>query len=433
MISESVLDSVRIGIIGLGYVGLPLALAFAKRFPGTIGFDIDSRKVMAIASGDDPCDEGYDAEIRCSSLITTSSIEDLKGCNFFVVTVPTPVDRDNRPDLSYVRSASKLVGKVLSKGGLVVFESTVYPGVTEDICGPEIELASGLVRGRDFKLGYSPERVNPGDRDHSLDNVVKIVSGEDDETLDLVAQVYGAIVKVGVHRSSSIKVAEAAKVVENTQRDLNIALMNELAIIFDRMNVRTSEVLAAASTKWNFLRFSPGLVGGHCIGVDPYYLTSKAEQLGYMPEVILAGRRVNDEMGHFIAQRTVKLMARSGVQITRARVGILGLTFKENVSDVRNSRVPSIVAELQSFNMDVLVHDPRADNGSVHEEYGIGLVSWDEITEVDALIFAVAHKELLTRPSEELWTKIRGNGVFVDVKSVIDRNNIPERVSYWSL
>lgn len=423
---------VKIGIIGLGYVGLPLALAFARKF-SAIGFDIDPRKIEAIRMGEDPCREGYDDEIKSTSLQVTSNPDDLRECNFFAVTVPTPVDRDNRPDLTFVREASRLVGSVMPKGSTVVFESTVYPGVTEEICGPVLAEYSGYEPGRDFKLGYSPERINPGDREHTLERVIKIVSGEDAETLELVAEVYGAIVHAGVHRAPSIRVAEAAKVVENTQRDLNIALMNELAIIFTRMNVRTKDVLDAAGTKWNFLRFAPGLVGGHCIGVDPYYLTSKSEQLGYLPEVIKAGRRVNDGMGLFIAQRTLKLMAANGLEIVGARIGVLGLTFKENVADVRNSRVPSIVAELKQFNTSVMVNDPHADPLSVHEEYELKLSKWEELKELDVMILAVAHECYLEQGLPALLSKLKSKALFVDVKSVISPLSMPANVVYASL
>lgn len=442
-------DCVRIAVVGLGYVGLPLALALAREFEGVVGFDVDCGKIEKLRQGIDPCNEGMEEELRETSLTVTSRLEDLRGYNFFIVTVPTPVTRENKPDLSYVIQSSRMVGQVLSKGGVVVFESTVYPGVTEDICGPEIASSSGYVLHEDFKLGYSPERINPGDKEHSLESVVKIVSGEDALTLELVAGVYGKIVKVGVHRAPSIRVAEAAKVVENTQRDLNIALMNELSIIFDRMNVKTSDVLDAASTKWNFNRYTPGLVGGHCIGVDPYYLTSKSEQLGYLPEVILAGRRVNDEMGHFVAQRLVKLMAKRQMEIVNSRVGILGITFKENVSDVRNSRVPSIVLELSQFGCHVMVHDPKADIESVYGEYGVELSTWEELVELDALILAVPHREFFHgeffsrefSPNKDLSGNLVGilskfrsrGGVLIDIKCHLRSYEMPQNILYWSL
>jgi UDP-N-acetyl-D-galactosamine dehydrogenase len=324
------------------------------------------------------------------------------------------------------------VGRHLSPGALVCYESTVYPGVTEEICGPILERESGLKRGRDFKLGYSPERINPGDREHTIDRIVKVVSGEDEEALERVASAYGAVIGAGVHRAPSIRVAEAAKVIENTQRDLNIALMNELAIICDRLGIATRDVLAAARTKWNFLPFSPGLVGGHCIGVDPYYLTAKAEQLGYHPEVILAGRRLNDGMGTYVAQRTVKLLVQNGIGILRARVGVLGVTFKEDVPDIRNSRVPDIIRELNEFGATVLVHDPLADPHECEEEYGIRLASWGEMSKLDAVIVAVAHQAYREMPARTLLSGLRVGGVLVDVRSMLDRDDLPP-VVYWSL
>src|SRR3954463_16124679 len=318
----------RIAVIGLGYVGLPVALAFARKFPGSIGFDVNKEKVEELRRGFDRNQEVSEKTLKESSLVITSDIAELKSVTFFVVAVPTPVDENNVPDLTPVVKASETVGKGLTKGAVVVFESTVYPGVTEEICGPILAKVSGLVQGKDFKLGYSPERINPGDKEHTLERIVKVVSGEDAATLDRVANAYGSIIDAGVHRAPSIKVAEAAKVIENTQRDLNIALMNELALIFDRLGIRTRDVLAAAGTKWNFLKFSPGLVGGHCIGVDPYHLPTKAEELGYQPQVILAGRRINNEMGPYIAQRTVKLLVHQGLPVKNARVGVFGLTFK---------------------------------------------------------------------------------------------------------
>lgn len=430
---ECNINTVRIAVIGLGYVGLPLALAFAKQFSGTIGFDINPHKAASILRGVDPSGEACEEEIRISNLAISSNIEELRASNFFIVAVPTPVDRDNRPDLSFVIAASKSLGQIIKLGDTVVFESTVYPGVTEEICGQEIARESKLISGKDFKLGYSPERINPGDSEHSLEKVVKIISGQDLETVELIASVYGKVVHAGLYRASSIRVAEAAKVVENTQRDLNIALMNELAIVFDRMNVKTSDVLRAAETKWNFLKFSPGLVGGHCIGIDPYYLTSRSEQLGYVPEVILAGRVVNNEMGHFIAQKTIKLMAKLDIQITKARVGIIGLAFKENVSDIRNSRVPSIVAELKSFNIHVMLYDAKADPVIAKDEYNLTISSWEELCDLDALILAVPHADILSRPREELWSKLRARSIFVDVKSSIPENEVPGRIKYWSL
>jgi UDP-N-acetyl-D-galactosamine dehydrogenase len=423
----------KIGVIGLGYVGLPLALAFARKFQGTVGFDISESRVRQLRDGKDSNDEESGEDLKSTSLIISSDLEALRGCDFFVVGVPTPIDENNNPDLIPLRGACEVVGKVLSKGSIVVFESTVYPGLTEDICGRWLEEISGLCRGVDFKLGYSPERINPGDKEHTLVKITKVVSGEDTETLQIVSDVYGAVIEAGVYQATSIKVAEAAKVIENTQRDLNIALMNELAIIFDRMNISTKEVLDAAATKWNFLRFSPGLVGGHCIGVDPYYLTTKAEQLGYHPQVILAGRRINDGMGAWVAQRVIKLMVTSGVQIKSARVGVLGITFKENVSDIRNSRVPDIIRELKEFGVTPVVHDPLADPEKVHEEYNLDLVSWSALQELDAIILAVAHAPFTKMAPAALLAGLRRGGVVADIKAALQGRELPEAAVYWSL
>jgi UDP-N-acetyl-D-galactosamine dehydrogenase len=426
--------SERIGVIGLGYVGLPVALGFARKFPGTVGFDINVEKVKELRTGFDRTGEVPAEVLKASGLEMTWELESLEKCTFFVVAVPTPVDQDNRPDLTPVVKASETVGKALKKGDVVVFESTVYPGVTEDICGPILEKVSGLKQGVDFKLGYSPERINPGDKLHTLERIVKVVSGEDGPTLDRVAATYGAIIEAGVFRAASIKVAEAAKVIENTQRDLNIALMNELALIFDRMGIRTRDVLAAAGTKWNFLKFTPGLVGGHCIGVDPYYLTTKAEQLGYQPQVILAGRRINNDMGPWVAQRTVKLLVHAGLPVKGARVGVLGLTFKENVADIRNSKVPDIVKELKEFGIDAKLTDPYADPVETKHEYGLAVTPLEEMKDLDALILAVSHSQYVGQPLSFLLDRIKPGGVLVDVKSAIDPSALPPgRVSYWCL
>lgn len=424
---------IKIGIVGLGYVGLPLALAFAKKFSHVVGFDIDTSKVNALKQGIDVTNEGCEEELKQTKLVISSKSADLANCNFFVVAVPTPVDENHSTDLRAVMKACATVGLVLKRGGVVVFESTVYPGVTEEICGPILEHSSGLKASADFKLAYSPERINPGDKEHSLENVIKIVSGEDEETLDLVAQVYGEVVRAGVYRAPSIKVAEAAKVIENTQRDLNIALMNELAIIFDRMNISTKEVLAAAGSKWNFLKFSPGLVGGHCIGVDPYYLTTKAEQLRYYPQLILAGRRVNDGMGFFVAQRLMKCMINQGFVLKGAKVGILGLTFKENVSDIRNSRVPDIMSELNQYGISPLLHDPRAIPEEVAHEYKLSLSAWDDLRDLDGMILAVSHSEYLDMPMDKLCGTLKKGGVLIDVKSVLPKEKIRKDLVYWSL
>jgi UDP-N-acetyl-D-glucosamine/UDP-N-acetyl-D-galactosamine dehydrogenase len=425
--------SERIGIIGLGYVGLPVALAFARKFPGAVGFDLHVEKVEELKRGHDRNHEQAPEVLRETTLKMTSDPADLKGCTFFVVAVPTPVDKNNVPDLSPVERASETVGHALGKGAVVVYESTVYPGVTEDVCGPILERSSGLKRGADFKLGYSPERINPGDKEHALEKITKVVSAEDAESLERVARAYGAIVDAGVHRATSIKVAEAAKVIENTQRDLNIALMNELAIIFDRMGIRTSDVLAAASTKWNFLRFKPGLVGGHCIGVDPYYLTMKAQQLGYQPEVILAGRRINNNMGSYVAARAVKLLIDADITVKNARVGVLGLSFKEDCNDIRNSKVPDILRELRQFGIEALVHDPIASPHEAMREYGTKLVAIEELGGLDALILAVSHKWYLNLGQTRLLSMVRDGGIVLDVKSVLDPLRIDRPVRYWSL
>jgi UDP-N-acetyl-D-galactosamine dehydrogenase len=424
-----------IAILGLGYVGLPVALAFARKFPGTIGFDVDVAKVKELARGHDRNGEISEEVLRGTSLKVSSDTSDLAKATFFIVAVPTPVDENNVPDLRPVVRASETVAKVLKKGDVVVYESTVYPGVTEEICGPVLAKLSGLEQGKDFKLGYSPERINPGDTEHTLERITKVVSGEDAETLERVAAAYGKVVDAGVHRAPSIKVAEAAKVIENTQRDINIALMNELSMIFDRMGIRTADVLAAAGTKWNFLKFRPGLVGGHCIGVDPYYLTTKAQQLGYQPEVILAGRRVNDNMGRYIAQRLVKLLVNGDVAVRGARVGVLGLTFKENVTDIRNSKVPDITRELAEFGIDAIVHDPIASAQETHHEYGIELKAWSELAQLDALVVAVAHDEYLEL-GDKIFAPLRDGGVVIDVKSIFSPSVVEragKHLRYWSL
>ena len=426
--------SVRIAVLGLGYVGLPVAVAFSHRYPDTLGFDIDKERIAELKRGIDRTGEVTSADLSGSFLRFSHDESALKDCNFLVVAVPTPIDEDKRPDLSPLVSASETVGRNISTGTTVVFESTVYPGVTEDICGPIIAKLSGLKQGVDFHLGYSPERINPGDTEHRFESIVKVVSGDSPESSELIAEVYGSVVKAGVHRASSIKVAEAAKVIENTQRDLNIALMNELAVIFDRMGISTKEVLAAAGTKWNFLKFSPGLVGGHCIGVDPYYLTTKAEQLGYRPQVILAGRRINDSMGQYIAQKTVKLLGHGGnIALEKARVGILGITFKENVPDIRNSRVPSIAEELRDYGVTALIHDPLAEAKEVEAEYGISLVSWSALKDLDALIVAVSHRDYASRKLSDLAQLLKPSGVILDVKCLFQPRDVPTGIRYWSL
>ncbi len=423
----------QIAVVGLGYVGLPVALAFARVYPGTIGFDISERRVAELKRGHDSTREVEDGELAASSIELTTDAGRMADATFFVVTVPTPINENRQPDLTPVVSACRTVGKVMKPGAVVVFESTVYPGVTEEICGPELERVSGLEQGRDFKLGYSPERINPGDKEHTLTRIVKVVSGEDEQTLERVAEAYGRIIEAGIHRAPTIKVAEAAKVIENTQRDLNIALMNELALIFDRLGIRTRDVLAAAGTKWNFLPFTPGLVGGHCIGVDPYYLTTKAKAAGYYPQVILAGRRINDGMGSYVAQRVVKLLIDRDFPVKSARVGVLGLTFKENVPDLRNSRVPDILTELRQFGIEPLVHDAMADAEEAMDEYGIKLTDLDQFADLHAVIVAVPHVEYGNRVGPGIAELLLPDGIVVDVKSAIDPATLPANIAYWSL
>jgi UDP-N-acetyl-D-galactosamine dehydrogenase len=423
----------RIAVIGLGYVGLPLALALAKKFPGTVGFDIHAAKVAELQRGLDRTREVSPDSLRTTTLKMTCDLDDMKGADFFIVAVPTPIDGWKRPDLAPVIKASETVGKVLGKGGIVVYESTVFPGVTEDICGPILEKGSGLRCGVDFKLGYSPERINPGDKVHTVDRIVKVVSGQDAESLKTIAGVYSSVISAGIHEASSIKVAETAKVIENTQRDINIALMNELAIICEKVGIRTSEVLAASRTKWNFLPFTPGLVGGHCIGVDPYYLTTKAEELGYHPRVILAGRQINDDMGAYVAQKLVKMLIRQQITVKNARVGILGLTFKEDVHDIRNSKVPDIIAELNQFNITPLVHDPMANDEETLEEYGLHLSKFKDMQDLDALVFAVNHRVFLDLGLDTIRACLKQSSVFVDVKSAYSPEDFPKNIAYWSL
>lgn len=423
----------KIAIIGLGYVGLPIALAFGKKFDGTVGYDINTHRVDSLKKGIDITGESTKEEITSSNVIFTHDASHLKDCTFFVVSVPTPIDSNKQPDLGIIKSACKTIGSYLKKGNVVVFESTVYPGVTEEICGPLLEEFSGLKQSVDFKLGYSPERINPGDKVHTLEKIIKVVSGEDTETLERVASIYEAIIDAGVHRAASIKVAEAAKVIENTQRDLNIALMNELALIFDKMGIRTADVLAAAGTKWNFLPFSPGLVGGHCIGVDPYYLTAKAETLGYHPQVVLAGRRINDGMGAYIANKAVKLLIEMDKPIRRSKVAVLGLTFKENVSDIRNSRVPDIIKELDEFGVDAAVYDPLVDKAEAQHEYGLKVHDNVDLKNVDLVIFAVPHQAYLNGSIYDAISTMQPNSIVMDVKSALDRSKISDKYHYWSL
>jgi len=409
-----------VGVVGLGYVGLPLAVEFGKKFT-TIGFDLSEEKVANYRRYVDPTGELSTDQLRAAGKLQVSaSAADLAPADFIIVAVPTPVDSAHRPDFEPLVGASRLVGQHMKKGATVVYESTVYPGATEEICVPILEQYSGMTWKKDFFVGYSPERINPGDKEHTLTRIVKVVSGDTRNTLEKVAGLYSAVVVAGVHKASSIKVAEAAKVIENTQRDLNIALMNELAIIFDKIGIDTTEVLDAAGTKWNFLKFRPGLVGGHCIGVDPYYLTHKAEMLGYHPQVILAGRRINDGMGKFVAEQTIKQMIAAGSHVKGAKVNVLGLTFKEDVPDLRNSRVIDVVHELRSFGVEVYVHDPVSLPQDAKHEYDIDLVGWDKLPVADALVAAVAHQGFRARPPSDYAKKLVKGGCFVDVKSAFD-------------
>jgi UDP-N-acetyl-D-galactosamine dehydrogenase len=426
----------KIAVVGMGYVGLPLAVAFG-RCCDVIGFDIDENKIEQLKRGHDATREVTADDLARTSIEYTADASALNGASFIIVTVPTPIDKNKNPDLTPVRSASETVGKFLHPGSIVVYESTVYPGVTQDICIPLLEQNSGLQCGKDFTVGYSPERINPGDKVHTVDKIVKVVSGQDEATLETVAGVYELVISAGVYRASSIQVAEAAKVIENTQRDLNIALMNELSIIFGMLNIPTHDVLAAAGTKWNFLPFTPGLVGGHCIGVDPYYLTHKAEEIGYNPQVILAGRRINDGMGKYVAENTVKNMIRAGKTIKGSRVLVLGLTFKENVPDIRNTRVIDVVKELEEYNIDVIVNDPVAYPDEALHEYGIELTSLEDVEPVDALILAVGHNEYKAISLREFKEKCKtdaGECVLVDVKGSFDRQEaVDAGFVYWAL
>jgi UDP-N-acetyl-D-galactosamine dehydrogenase len=423
----------RIAIMGVGYVGLPLALALAGAFADVRGFDVDKARIKALREGHDWNDETGQPLRIPRNMRFIDRVEDLAGANVFIVTVPTPIDDSRRPDLGPIEQACRAIARVIVPGALVIVESTVYPGVVEEFCGPIIARESGLTQGRDFKLGYSPERINPADNDHRLDNVVKIIAAEDEETLERMARLYGAIVHAGLHRAPSIQVAEAAKVTENIQRDVNIALVNELARIFDRLGLRTHDVLEAAGTKWNFMKFRPGLVGGHCIGVDPYYLIARAEAFGYYPEVIRASRRLNNGMAGFIAERAIKLLTRAGRSVKAARIGILGLTFKEDVTDIRNSQVPEIARELTQFGAAPLVHDPHADPHRVKDEYGIELATWEQLGDLDALVLAVAHRIFLARPRGEIFGLLRPDGVMIDIKSVFRPGEVPTGLHYWSL
>jgi len=415
-----------VAVVGLGYVGLPLAVEFGKKVR-TIGFDLSTAKIENYKKFIDPTGEVSTEQLQSAKQLEVSTDPAvLAEADYVVVAVPTPVDMAHNPDFTPLIGASTTVGKHMKKGAIVVFESTVYPGATEEVCIPLLEKHSGLKWKQDFHVGFSPERINPGDKEHTLTTILKVVSGDDAESLEAIAQLYESVITAGVHRASSIKVAEAAKVIENTQRDLNIALMNELAIIFDKIGIDTLEVLKAAGTKWNFLPFRPGLVGGHCIGVDPYYLTHKAEMVGYHPQVILAGRRINDGMAKFVAEKTVKSMISSGFQVKGAKVNVIGLTFKENCPDLRNSKVADIVHELESYGVDVHVYDPLAESEEAEHEYGIKLESWDKLPKADALIAAVPHKEVLALSLTDFQAKLNDGGCFIDVKSQFDEAALRE-------
>lgn len=438
--------SIKISVIGLGYVGLPLAVSFAKQV-NVIGFDIAKDKIESYMNGVDITKEVGDDTLKETTIEFTSNPEELRNAKFHIVSVPTPINSDKTPNLNPVIGASETLGRNLTKGSIVVYESTVYPGVTEDICIPILEKTSGLKCGVDFKVGYSPERINPGDKINRLETIVKVVSGMDEDSLDTIAKVYELVVEAGVHRAESIKVAEAAKVIENSQRDINIAFMNELSIIFNRLDIDTRSVLKAAGTKWNFLNFTPGLVGGHCIGVDPYYLTYKAEEIGYHSQIILAGRKINDNMGKYVAENTVKLMIKANKQIKGAKVAVLGLTFKENCPDVRNTKVIDIIDELKEYGVNVIVHDPQADSEEVSDVYGIELVNKENIVDMDAIVLAVPHEEYKDISFDDINSlyndvHIHENNnkteedkkVLIDIKGLLDRKKAESKnYLYWRL
>jgi UDP-N-acetyl-D-glucosamine/UDP-N-acetyl-D-galactosamine dehydrogenase len=423
-----------VAVVGLGYVGLPLAIAFGKK-QETVGFDLNPTKIENYKRHCDPTGEVSQEEFgSAEKLEVTADPRRLASADYIIIAVPTPIDQAHQPDFRSLAAASEIVGQNMKKGAVVIYESTVYPGATEEVCVPILQKHSGMKWKRDFHVGYSPERINPGDKEHTLTKIIKVVSGDDAATLEAVAQLYASVVSAGVHRTSSIKVAEAAKVIENTQRDLNIALMNELAIIFNKIGIDTLEVLQAAGSKWNFLPFRPGLVGGHCIGVDPYYLTHKADKLGYHPQVILAGRRINDGMGKFIAEQTVKQMIACGSPIKAGKVNVLGLTFKENCPDLRNSRVIDVITELKSYGLQVYVHDPVPIQEEARHEYGVELIAWEELPVADAIVVAVAHKQFLAKGAADYAKKVVKNGSFIDVKSQFDPRALKQAgLSVWRL
>lgn len=423
-----------VAVVGLGYVGLPLAVEFGKKHR-TIGYDLSTSKIENYKKFTDPTGEISTNELRAAIHLTvTTDPAELSQADHIVIAVPTPVDIAHQPDFRPLVGASEAVGKHMKHGAIITYESTVYPGATEEVCIPILEKHSGMKWKKDFHVGFSPERINPGDKEHTLTSILKVVSGDDADTLEKIAQLYETIITAGVYRASSIMVAEAAKVIENTQRDLNIALMNELALLFDKIGIDTLEVLQAAGTKWNFLPFRPGLVGGHCIGVDPYYLTHKAEMIGYIPQVILAGRRINDSMAKFVAEQTVKHIIKAGFHVKGAKVNVLGLTFKENCPDLRNSKVADVIHELQSYGIDVHVHDPVADSKEARHEYGLELATWENLPRAEAVVAAVSHREYLSRPLSDYLSKVAENGCFIDVKSNYDQAALREAgLSVWRL
>jgi UDP-N-acetyl-D-glucosamine/UDP-N-acetyl-D-galactosamine dehydrogenase len=423
-----------VAVVGLGYVGLPLAVEFGKKRK-TIGYDLSSSKVESYKQFIDPTGEVSSDDLKAAEqLHVTNDPAELSQADYIVVAVPTPVDAAHQPDFRPLASASETVGKHMKRGAIVIYESTVYPGATEEVCIPVLEKHSGMKWKNDFHVGFSPERINPGDKQHTLTKILKVVAGDEEDTLEKIAALYESIITAGVHRASSIKVAEAAKVIENTQRDLNIALMNELAIIFDKLDIDTLEVLQAAGTKWNFLPFRPGLVGGHCIGVDPYYLTHKAEMVGYIPQVILAGRRINDSMAKFVAEQTIKHIIKADINVRGARVNVLGLAFKENCPDLRNSKVADLINELESYGIEIHVHDPVASSEEARHEYGVELESWENLPRADAMIVAVAHRQFIEMPLTQFQTKITDKGCFIDVKSQFDPAALREAgLNVWRL
>ncbi len=423
-----------VAVVGLGYVGLPLAVEFGKK-RNTIGFDLSASKIESYKRFIDPTDEVSTADLKAATQLTvTANPTELSKADYIIVAVPTPVDQAHQPDFSALIGASEIVGRNIKRGAIVIYESTVYPGATEEVCIPVIEKYSDLQWKKDFFVGYSPERINPGDKQHTLTTITKIVSGDSPGTLEKVALLYESIIAAGVYRASSIKVAEAAKVIENTQRDLNIALMNELAIIFDKLGIDTLEILQAAGTKWNFLPFRPGLVGGHCIGVDPYYLTHKAEMVGYIPQVILAGRRINDNMAKFIAEQTIKQIIKAGFNVKGAKVNVLGLTFKENCPDLRNSKVADVISELKDYGVDVHVHDPIAEVKEAEHEYGVSLQPWESLPRAHAMIAAVSHRDFIQKSLAEICSKLVDKGCFIDVKSQFNESELSKAgLSVWRL